>query len=102
MWYPTIVTIVRIERSTLNSVFTNKELWSYRLSVRTLGFHPKKRGSIPRSSSKFMDMMCQLPDAGMKFPNSIGERSGLDSQYCPPSLWRQKLITCLSTNLRVW
>jgi hypothetical protein len=31
-----------------------------------------------------MDMMCQLPDAGMKFPNSIGERSGLDSQYCPP------------------
>ena len=36
------------------SMFTNKELWSYRLSVRTLGFHPKKRGSIPRSSSKFM------------------------------------------------
>ena len=27
--------------------------WSYRLSVRTSGFHPGKRGSIPRSSSKF-------------------------------------------------
>ena len=27
-------------------------LWSYRLSVRTAGFHPVKRGSIPRSSSK--------------------------------------------------
>jgi hypothetical protein len=31
-----------------------------------------------------MDMMCQLPDAGMKFPNSIGGGSGLDSHCCPP------------------
>jgi hypothetical protein len=31
-----------------------------------------------------LDSMCQLPDAGMKFPNSIGERSGLDSHCCPP------------------
>ena len=29
-------------------------LWSHRLSVRTSGFHPEKRGSIPRGSSKFM------------------------------------------------
>ncbi len=42
------------------------------------------RGSSPLRCAKYMDMMCQLPDAGMKFPNSIGERSGLDSQYCPP------------------
>jgi hypothetical protein len=34
--------------------------------------------------------MCQLPDAGMKFPNSIGGGSGLDSQYCPP---RKQLTT---------
>ena len=40
--------------------------------------------TLPRIA-KFMDMMCQLPDAGMKFPNSIGERSGLDSHCCPPS-----------------
>ena len=25
--------------------------WSYRLSVRTRGFHPLERGSTPRSSS---------------------------------------------------
>ena len=42
-------------------------------------------GSSPIYGAKFMDMMCQLPDAGMKFPNSIGERSGLDSHCCPPS-----------------
>jgi hypothetical protein len=32
-----------------------------------------------------MDLMCQLPEAGMKLPNSIGGRSGLDSHCCPPS-----------------
>jgi len=41
---------------------------------------------LPRIA-KFMDMMCQLPDAGTKFPNSIGERSGLDFHCCPPSYW---------------
>jgi hypothetical protein len=28
-------------------------VWRYRLSVRTQGFHPCKRGSIPRISSTF-------------------------------------------------
>ena len=46
--------------------------------------YPYQVGSSPIYGAKFMDMMCQLPDAGMKFPNSIGERSGLDSHCCPP------------------
>lgn len=29
-------------------------------------------------------MMGQLPDAGMKFPNSMGEGSEFDSHCCPP------------------
>ena len=28
--------------------------WSLRLSVRTRGFHPRKRGSIPLGTAKFM------------------------------------------------
>ncbi len=28
------------------------KLWSLRLSVRTLGFHPRKRGSIPLGTTK--------------------------------------------------
>jgi methyltransferase (TIGR00027 family) len=35
----------------------NMILWSYRLSVRTSGFHPEKRGSIPRSSSNSISKM---------------------------------------------
>ena len=42
---------VKLGQCVFTSVFTNKELWSYRLSVRTQGFHPCKRGSIPRGSS---------------------------------------------------
>ena len=38
-----------------------------------------------------MDMMCQLPDAGMKLPNSIGGRSGLDSHCCPPKNYIDKV-----------
>ena len=35
--------------------------WRYRLSVRTLGFHPGKRGSIPRSVSivKYYKVSCR-------------------------------------------
>jgi hypothetical protein len=32
-----------------------------------------------------MDLMCQLPEAGTKLPNSIGGKSGLDSRCCPPN-----------------
>ena len=67
------------------NVFSYSELWSVRLSVRTQAFHACKRGSIPLRSTKFMDLMCQLPEAGMKLPNSIGGRSGLDSHCGPPS-----------------
>lgn len=35
-------------------------LWSHRLSVRTSGFHPEKRGSIPLGSSKFYAGLVQL------------------------------------------
>ena len=34
------------------SILGRQVMWSVRLSVRTLGFHPKKRGSIPLRSSK--------------------------------------------------
>ena len=43
-----------------------------------------RRVRLPRSPPN-LDLMCQLPAAGMKFPNSIGERSGLDSHCCPPT-----------------
>ena len=65
-------------------MFSYSELWSVRLSVRTQAFHACKRGSIPLRSTKFMDLMCQLLEAGMKLPNSIGGGSGLDSHCGPP------------------
>jgi hypothetical protein len=43
----------RSRRTRCSSEPALQKLWSYRLSVRTPGFHPGKRGSIPRSSSKF-------------------------------------------------
>ena len=30
------------------------QIWSLRLSVRTRGFHPRKRGSIPLGTAKIM------------------------------------------------
>ena len=41
---------VKLGQCNFTSVFSYR--WSHRLSVRTQGFHPWKRGSIPRGSSK--------------------------------------------------
>ena len=40
----------------INNYFYNKKtaIWSLRLSVRTRGFHPRKRGSIPLGTAIFM------------------------------------------------
>ena len=40
----------------INFFFYSKrnEIWSLRLSVRTRGFHPRKRGSIPLGTATFM------------------------------------------------
>ena len=40
----------------INKYFCNKKtkIWSLRLSVRTRGFHPRKRGSIPLGTAKNM------------------------------------------------
>ena len=35
-------------------------LYSVRLSVRTLGFQPKKRGSIPLPSTKILEVCAEL------------------------------------------
>jgi hypothetical protein len=33
-------------------LYTAKTIWPHRLSVRTLGFHPKKRGPTPLGATK--------------------------------------------------
>ena len=40
-----------------NSLYNKKkQIWSLRLSVRTRGFHPRKRGSIPLGTAIFRNM----------------------------------------------
>ena len=39
----------------VNKTFKNINSWSHRLSVRTVGFNPTKRGSIPCGNEKIMN-----------------------------------------------
>ena len=54
----------KFSRKILPTVFVNKKRnatfaipkrWCYRLAVRTPGFHPGSRGSIPRSTTKSLE-----------------------------------------------
>ena len=46
----------------INKGFYNKKtaIWSLRLSVRTRGFHPRKRGSIPLGTTKLRTYFAYL------------------------------------------
>ena len=40
-----------LQSDRMGSIPTVSTIWSYRLSVRSSGFHPGKRGSIPRRTT---------------------------------------------------
>jgi hypothetical protein len=40
-----------------NATFAIPKRWCYRLAVRTPGFHPGSRGSIPRSTTKSLEVI---------------------------------------------
>ena len=46
--------IAQIKNSCIFALALQQMLWSVRLSVRTPGFHPGKRGSIPLRTTMFL------------------------------------------------
>ena len=47
-------------------------IWSHRLSVRTLGFHPRKRGSIPRGTTAQLCYTFNSADTKLKAKSTFG------------------------------
>ena len=68
-------------------------LWSYRLSVRTLGFHPGKRGSIPRSSSKICARSIMDNTLGYELSNGGSIPSGRTKYSSIVKWYNNRLIT---------